>query len=247
MSRALLIFCAGASALSLFGFGCRPPSTNGPSFFTWQIPWLEQVTQTSGPSSTTTYPTVPYLSDGRLMPQIIRRINTSMEAFREQKSFRADIIVPGPNGALSGTLDFSRESGMRGDLHLPGPSTVQLIALSTAFYVKTDGEDWRNIQNTSEAQQMRRSLDAALSRDGSATSTTDLPDTTKILEIATDPDHCTRILYRQPESEDLDATTSICLRDGLPVHISASTPYGRIETRYRDYGIPLVIQVPSVR
>ncbi|MDO8617387.1 MAG: hypothetical protein Q7N87_00610 [Candidatus Uhrbacteria bacterium] len=224
--------------LPLFGFGCKTDSNvKRPTTSVDRLPVVTQqpitkppVTPPPPPSATATSPDILYLQ------QVMRNL-------LQVRSFRAAMMIPDPQGTVTGEIEFVRQTGLHGTLHLPLSITSEVYLIEKKIYFRTNTSTWVDLTATPDGQKAAELFRSAFSLSDKNTS---LPvsGSAKMISITEDPSPCKLYTFLQNTSENQEQKNEICVRNDLPIRLRTFTAQGVVEVTYRDYNAPFELVSP---
>ncbi len=153
------------------------------------------------------------------------------------------MIVPDPAGKITGEIEFVRQTGVHGTLHLPGPSTSEVYLIGSNIYFRTNTSSWVDLGSKPEGKKAADLFRSAFSLSDKNASLP-ISGSAQIISITEDPNPCKLYTFSQNTSDDQKQKNEICVRDDLPIRLRTYTAQGVVEITYRDYNAPFDIVSP---
>jgi hypothetical protein len=219
--------------------GTNPAATDAlPQAATTLFPAVQPPTKSA--DQTKTLPTLfvpPVSQDVLYLRQVFTR-------FSKTRSFRADLRIPTDAGQAAGQVTFVRDQGLYGILDLPQDIKAEVLMRQGQIFFRAGTSSWINLSDQPEGKQMLELFQKSLAIDETAVGY--LPDHAVVTAIINDPEGCR--LYTVDQSETVAPhLVGICVKNEMPVRLTAETDNGPIEVRYRDFNANLTLPVVSLK
>jgi hypothetical protein len=220
------------AATSLLGAGCRKNSTadkTKPAENSANLAYLHTATDTESETD-----------------KNLRELNAAIMAFQEVKSFRAKLAIDNNKEKISAQIDVLKPDRFHGVIKISGEDQAgEVIGINNALYVKLADKIWMQVQSPAVAAAMSKAFQSAVDGDRAAVKQ-ELPKGATVThgrDLLRACEKYQTTITNEPESA---IELSVCVADGLPKFISASTDQGSVEVEYFDYNELFTIERPTV-